>query len=237
MNRLRVPSPEQHRRLLANLDRAVAAGLPVEIFCVLHRDNATQIGDFADYLLGRFAGRVGLTPFPVRSEAGARFAALPTQRAGVDRLIEEHARLRTMLPPLPYLLALREVMFDGQTRRLPCVVPWLMLQCFEDGVVTPCPYSWLEALGDLAQRPEEVARHFGRTAGYRIRALAPPRAAFCRTCITDATPLSMCFAGKIDLAELVASRPILARPRARARLDELRARWPHRPATEAPWLA
>jgi MoaA/NifB/PqqE/SkfB family radical SAM enzyme len=227
MNRLRVASLDRHRRLLANLDRAVDAGLPVQIFCVLHRDNAADIADFADYLRERFAGEVSLVPFPVRGAAGARFAALPSQRAGLDRLIDE-PRHRAILPPPAYLLALREVMFAGGPRRLACAVPALMLQCFEDGVVTPCPYSWLEELGNLAHRPEEVAAAFGQTAGYRVRGQAPPRAPFCRSCITDAYPLSLFFAGAIDLATLLTNQPILSRPRARARLQELQQRWPER---------
>jgi MoaA/NifB/PqqE/SkfB family radical SAM enzyme len=237
MNRLRVSSRARHHVLLANLDRAVEAGLPVEIFCVLHRENSAEVADFADYLLGRFGGRVGLVPFPVRGEVAAHVAATPSQRRGVDRLVGEFPRYRSILPPLPYLLTLRELMFEPTPRRLACAVPSLMLQCFEDGVVTPCPYSWLEQLGNLALRPDQVAERFGATAGYRIRASVPPRAPFCRRCITDAYPLSLYVAGEIDLATLVANQPILARPRARARLAELRVQRtrPSPADPEAPW--
>ena len=225
MNRLRVPSQRLHRALLSNLDRAVAFGIPLEVFCVLHACNADYIADFADYLLERFNGTVGLTPFPVRGSEAANLAPGPEQDVGIDRLIAYFDHYRAILPPLVYLRHLKQIAFERRPRQTQCFVPLVMLQCFEDGAVTPCPYSWVEETGNLANCPQDVANGFGNTAGYRIRRQNPPRAAFCRSCITDAYPLSLFFNHDIGFTDLSHNRPIFGRPRAQARLLELLARF------------
>ena len=225
MNQLRVASPQHHACLLRNLDEAVHAGLPVEIFCVVHRYNAAALAEFADFLLQRFDGAVGLTPFPVRGAVGMRFVPDAGQDIGLVRLMEEFDRYGQILPAKAYLLAMHEIVFKRQPRQLGCVIPRIMLQSFHDGRVTPCPYSWLEEIGSLANDPDRLAAIFGKTAGYRVRGMNPPRASFCRSCVTDSYPLSLFFAHQITLHELCHNRPILGRPRAKARLLDLQQRF------------
>lgn len=225
MNRPRLPSRNQHQALLGNLDRVAAFGIPLEVFCVLHACNADCLADFADYLLDRFNGTVGLTPFPVRGSEAASLAPRPEQQVGIDRLIADFDHYRPILPPLVYLRHLKQIVFERQPRRIRCFVPLVMLQSFEHGAVTPCPYSWVEEIGNLAICPRDVANRFGKTAGYRIRRQEPPRAAFCQSCITDAYALSLFFNHDIDFTDLSHNRPIFGRPRAQARLFELLARF------------
>ncbi len=227
MNRLRLRSQPEHDTLMQNLRRADGAGLPVEIFCVLHRHNIERIDSFGDYLLREFDGRVGLTPYPVRGVTSPKFAPEPSQQLGLARMIEAFERYEAILPPRPYMVDLYDRMFPNRARAVRCVVPWIMLQSFDSGRVTPCPYSWVEDLGSLASSDEARATGaaFGSTPGYRVRAAVPPRAFFCRHCITDGYVYSLFFDNQVTLRDLCHNRPILARPRAHARLAQLKHAW------------
>jgi len=227
MNQYRVRSQSIHRKLISNLDRVVNEGIYVEIYCVLNNKNTPVIDEFADFLLDKYNGDVGLTPFPVRHHAAPKYGPQPDQLEGIKRLIDNFEHYKKIVPSLAYLTDLYDFISTSAKRKIRCLTPFLMFQSFHNGTVTPCPYAWFDKVGNISQNPEEVVSNYGNTRTYDFLTTDPPRAPFCKSCFTDTHALALYYNGVIELDDLICSRPILQRPKARQRLLELKELFTH----------
>lgn len=222
MNSYRVKSVGLHNKLMSSLDKMVKEGIYVEIYCVLNNRNTPIIHKFADFLLETYNGQVGLTPFPVRHHAAEKYGPKQEQVGGLEFLIENFDHYKHIVPPLEYLKDLSSFIFTSSKRKLRCLTPFLMFQSFDNGTVTPCPYAWFDKLGNISQEPDAVVQNYGSTRTYDFLTTDPPRSPFCKTCFTDTHALALYYNGIITIDELVCSRPILQRPKAKQRLIDLK---------------
>jgi MoaA/NifB/PqqE/SkfB family radical SAM enzyme len=222
MNSLRVKDKKQHQLILHNIETTVQYGFNVEIYCVLHKKNVASIIEFADYIMQTYAGKVILTVFPVRHKAAEIFGADKTQLNSMHEMIAVYDRFESILPPRRYLTDLLMYMSGMATIKNRCYCPFIMMQSIDDGSVTPCPYSWIEKIGNVLSSPEELVRQFGVSASYHLRTMEKRRTSFCKNCFTDAYNYSLFFNDAISLHELVYNKIELQRPLALKRLSQFK---------------
>ncbi len=212
LNKLRTRCNKQLSQILSNLDELVERGFHTEIFCVLSSQNTAGLPEFCRFLIEKYDGKVGLTCFPVRHSIGAGFLPSLKQLKGLQEVIDHYAYYYESLPPLVYLEDIYTFMATKKRRQLPCHVPYIMMQTFDSGDVTPCPYNWAVNLGNLITDANEVLSNYATHSTYHMRTTRPPWAPFCRYCFTDANILSLYFEDEISMEELNWNRPIYALP-------------------------
>lgn len=222
-NRERTPHAKWAQRIIDGVTAAVAAGVPVEIYCVLNRSNVEAVHDFAAWIaaLPRRAD-VRLLPFPVRGDAAATYLFAPTQLGSLERLVREHARFAEILPPRAYLERLL-VMARGAARTHRCRIPLSFLQTFDDGVVAACSNCWATSLGNVLA-DDGAFEAVGEANIHRLFLRTPPRVSFCRGCFTPFDVVNVYLDGECSLDEL-ARMDLYGSPAVRARLAAMRAAW------------
>ncbi len=222
-NRERTPHAKWAQRIIDGVTAAVAAGVPVEIYCVLNRSNVEAVHDFAAWIaaLPRRAD-VRLLPFPVRGDAAATYLFEPTQLGSLERLVREHARFAEILPPRAYLERLLR-MAQGAARTHRCRIPLSFLQTFDDGVVAACSNCWATSLGNVLA-DEGAFEAVGAANIHRLFLRTPPRVSFCRGCFTPFDVVNVYLDGACSLDEL-SCMDLYGSPAVRVRLAAMRAAW------------
>jgi MoaA/NifB/PqqE/SkfB family radical SAM enzyme len=185
LNGYRVKKQVIQDRLLTNLDRTIRAGIPTEVGSVLTDRNIGSYHTFLDYML-QYEGKVTIYPFPVRGEV--KKGMWPTTSAievFVKEVVEKYDKYAGILAPKPFLEELCYLLLEGQ-RRMRCHVPAVMIQSFDDGLITPCPNCWATELGNvLEEKATDVIGRFGKDRIYSIFLWPKPRLPFCKQCYTS----------------------------------------------------
>ena len=223
MNRLRTRSDRLHDRLLTNIDSIAANHFPLEIYCVITKQNVEELPSFLDYLSCKFGSAVCLIPFPARHASGEPFLPEKHQLWTFEKILADYDKYRDILPSDRYLKLIYDHLLNNEKRSIRCYVPFIMMQSFEDGSVTPCPYNWVQQSGNLVSDPVSLCGSYGVSTMYHMRTTKQPWAPFCKTCHTDSILFSLYFDGAISLHELVRNRPVLQSQPVRKRLKTLEA--------------
>jgi MoaA/NifB/PqqE/SkfB family radical SAM enzyme len=213
LNGYRTDKEWVQERLNTNLNRTVKAGIPTEVGSVLTDRNIGRYRSFLDYLL-RYEGNIMVFPFPVRGNVKQKmWPARAEIDAFVDTVIGDYDRYAGILAPRPFLEELCFLLTEGH-RRMRCHVPAVMIQSFDDGVLTPCPNCWATQLGNLAEEePQEVIDRVGKDRIYKVFLWPTPRFPFCRQCFTSFDMVNLYINGNIDDRE-IAQNPLLRGSRA-----------------------
>ncbi|ALK08134.1 radical SAM protein [Blastochloris viridis] len=205
-NSFRVPRGDLHDKIIARIAAAIEAGLPLEVYAVVHSRSAQHLVAFAAWL-DRFGTELRFLPFPVRGPDSAHFACRPDQIGHVEALAAAFERFARILPPKAYLDRLVRFLHDGG-RSARCHLPRLVVSSFSDGTITACPNIWFSELGNAAGDGWQAAlARVGRAPLYRALLAPRPRLAACRGCFTPWDLLSLYFDDDISLDELCASPP------------------------------
>jgi MoaA/NifB/PqqE/SkfB family radical SAM enzyme len=220
MNGYRARNEVIHNKILKNLDAVVEKGIPVELNCVVHDRNANKLDEFVKYLLEKYGDKVVLMPFPIRNNAKKLFGASKNNINGLNKLIDNYDIYKSIVPPLKYLICLRDFISGDSINSIRCYTPFFVLQSFENGITTPCPLMWSENLGNILEEKEMLLDQFGTSGSFHLRTLDPPRLPDCKHCFTDIYVYSLFFNDLISLDELLVCRPLYARPKAKKRLVE-----------------
>ncbi len=220
-NSYRVSSETYHNRLLSNISKILAYGLPVEIYSVLTNRNISQMKEFAFWLM-RFENAPLYFPFPIRGPEIEQFKVRPDQVNFLKAFIDSYDLFETILPPKPYFAHLLDFYQTG-TRRLQCHLPRLVLSSFNDGVLTACPNIWFNDMGNmLSDDWEDVVSKVGEKGLYRLLLAPSPRLDACKSCYSPWDLLSLYFNDAISLAALCKS-PTYAPLKIRHRIQEEKA--------------
>ncbi len=221
MNGYRARAEKMQTKILQNLELMVKKGFEVEINCVVHRRNSMNLNLFAEYLIDKYSDKVILMPFPVRHNSKQFYGADPSQLKGIELLIENYHDYKAIIPPKKYLGDMYEFISNKSLNTIRCFTPYFVLQSFETGISTPCPLSWGENIGNIVTDKDGIEDNYGNSASYDLRTLDPPRLINCKNCFTDIYVYSLYFNHLISLEEIIHCRPLLKRPKAKARILEL----------------
>lgn len=221
MNGYRTRVPAIHDRLIKNLARVIAAGLPLEVGSVLTNRNTANWNTFLEYLL-QFEGQVTAFPFPVRGEVARKMGPTTSDVASfVSTTVGRYDKYAGVLVPKPYINELATMLTNGR-RTLRCHVPAVMIQSFDDGVLTPCPNCWATEMGNVIKEPpEEVFDRFGKGSMYTVFLWPKPRLEFCRGCWTAFDVINLYINDRMSEQELL-RLPLYRRPETLKRLREAR---------------
>jgi molybdenum cofactor biosynthesis enzyme MoaA len=204
--------------ILEQLDRAVAAGIPIEMQSVLTDANAGGQLEFCEFLRDRYGDRVTLYFFPVRGLSAERIGVDPGPV--LDELAERYDELAAVLPPRAYVEHAARFMRDGR-RSLPCFVTATMAQLFNTGNVSACPHAWIEPITNVLERPGSLGEQAAVHRHYDLFMQERPRFPFCRHCATPSDVINLYFLGEIDDHE-ISSCPLYSGSESLRRLRRLR---------------
>jgi MoaA/NifB/PqqE/SkfB family radical SAM enzyme len=223
LNRARTPVTRWAERIIEGVFAAIDAGIPVEIYTVLTRDNAPALHEFAEHVFSlRRPSDVRLLPFPVRGEVGKAEAPTRDQLPALASILGDFERLQPILPPKRYLERLYGF-WEGRVRTWRCRVPLAYQQTFDDGVVASCSNCWASPLGNILEDPS-VFDQVGSATIHRLFLRDPPRFPFCRTCFTPFDVVNVYLDGECTLEEL-SRMDLYSSPGVRTRLAEMRRAW------------
>lgn len=220
MNGYRARNEIVHNKILKNLDLIVENGLQVELNCVVHNRNAGRLDEFAGFLKSKYGNCVVLMPFPIRNNAKKLYGASKDEISGLNKLIEKHEDFKEILPPVKYLINMRDFITENSINTIRCYTPFFVLQSFENGITTPCPLKWSENLSNIIHEKDTLLEKFGTSSSFHVRTVDPPRLPDCKSCFTDIYIYSMFFNDLISLEELLVCRPLYSRLKAKKRLLE-----------------
>lgn len=222
LNGYRVANQRVQDTLMRNLDATIRSGIPTEVGSVLTKRNMRTYSTFLDYMLA-YEDRVTIYPFPVRGNVkGDMWPEMDDIESFVESVVGKYEKYAGILPPKPFLDELCFLLLNGY-RRLRCHVPAVMVQSFDDGVITPCPNCWATQLGDIRQEdPEEVMERFGKDKIYNVFLWPVPRLPFCKQCYTSFDIVNLYINGYLS-DEDVLKNPLLGKPLAFERLSHTKS--------------
>lgn len=231
LNGYRVKNQKVQDRLLENLDRTIKAGIPTEVGSVLTDRNIANYHTFLDYMM-QYEGQVMIFPFPVRGEV--KKGMWPDDAAidsFIKNVLDRYDHYQGILAPKPFLEELCFLLREGY-RRMRCHVPSVMVQSFDDGVISPCPNCWATQLGNVEETdPVEVFDRMGKDRIYTVFQWPKPRLPFCRQCYTSFDVVNLYINGYIDDTD-IARIQLYNRPVTFQRLREAKAQRMEVMATE-----
>ena len=221
-NRYRCPDLLAHRAVIRNIRLLCTLGRPVEVNMVLTNANTGML--LEELRAMRDLGRVLVAPRPVRGRAALDLCPTRAQVREVDALIDAYESLADSLPPLPYLVRLREILLGGRQEGTPCLVPWIVAGVELRGNLKFCTTS------DNSLPSEPLAFEYTSGSGYGAlrtlycHATAMRLPEYCRRCITQYEILGLYVEGAVSEDELK-RYPATWGPLAEHRLGVLRKAW------------
>lgn len=219
-NYYRLKSARLQEKVLQNIEKIIARGIPLEINCVLTDRNTAIIGSFAEYL-ARYDRGVKLFPFPVRGQAAHRFWPGPAELKGIEELLANYSRWQAILPPRVYLEELLNFLQTGR-RGIGCSLPLLAVGSFDDGTITPCPNMWLADFGNLLQENAlEVVEQIGRDKIYSVLVSKQAKLPVCKGCFTPWEMLNLFMEDRLSIEELMET-PLYSSPEVAAALQQFK---------------
>lgn len=221
MNFCRVKTEKQNQRLLNILDMLVKNDITTEIYCVLSKVNIDYLPSFVEYLIDKYGNKVHLALFPVRQGAAKHFLPDVEKLDGLEKVVYNYDKYKSILPPLPYLVEIYDYL-KTRRRKSRCYVPLTMFQDFDDGIVTPCPNCWTVNIGNFNSDVNNVIGNIGKHKIYELMTAQPPLTSFCQKCYTDYHLFNLYFDNKITLDEMCETRPLLQGQRVRERFIQLK---------------
>ncbi|MFF2908917.1 radical SAM protein [Paenibacillus sp. NPDC057934] len=221
LNGYRVKKQAIQDRLLDNLDRIIQSGIPTEVGSVLTDRNIGKYHTFLDYML-KYEGKVTIYPFPVRGQI--KQGMWPTNseiETFIKEVVDKYDKYAGILAPKPFFDELCHLLIEGQ-RRMRCHVPAVMVQSFDDGLLTPCPNCWATELGNvLKEDPFDVIDRFGKDRMYSVFLWPSPRLPFCKQCFTSFDIINFYVNGFISDEDIL-NIPLYSRPLTWERLRQLK---------------
>lgn len=200
MNRYRNQDERVQERLCDMLRACHSLDIPVEINCVLTNANLHMLHRFAEFL--QPYTNVLLLPYPVRGPLREPFYPGVEQLEGLYRLLDRFDDYRSILPPRAYLMELEYFLVNG-INRLPCSIPSIIYQIFDDGDLTPCPNIWFKKLGNVIQdSSQEVLKKLNHDPIYHLMQRKSRILTECKMCFTPWEILNLFLIGKISMEEL-----------------------------------
>lgn len=201
LNRYRSSSTKVLQRIKENIRKCCVAGLNTEINCVLTDTNIEGIYSFAEYL-SRYENVLFL-PYPVRGPYIDKFIPAKTQLGELKRLIEDYTRFQCILPPRMYFEELYRYLQTGIIGS-PCLVPQMILQSFDDGIISPCPNVWFISLGNMLKEEAQTIGKIERGQLPKIVMKRRSRVKECTNCFTPWEIINLYLRNKISDGELSA---------------------------------
>ncbi len=218
-NSYRSETSAHHEKVMGRIFRALDAGIPGEIYCVLNDRSMDWLEDTLRSLR-HYADHVVVCPFPVRGPDRERFYPREGQEEVLSRILQAWDEYSQILPPRAYLMRLIRF-FEDRERRFRCHLPRFVFTSFDDGNLTSCPNIWFNKLGNvLEDAPAEAMDRIGETPFYELLLADKPRVEACKTCFTPWDTLSMYMDKEISLDELCRS-PMYSAPASRVKIQEI----------------
>ncbi|MHC1683110.1 MAG: HAD-IA family hydrolase [Clostridiaceae bacterium] len=185
--------------ILANIDKVVSLGIPLEINCVLTDKNTLIIDQFAEYLL-KYDNGVMLFPFPIRGVEKDQFYPSKEHLNGLEKIINNYERYKKIIAPKVYLEYLLKFLQTGK-REFSCNLPGLSIGTFEDGSVTPCANYWFKSVANILKNEKQL-NIIGEHKLYKMLLVAKNKFSECSKCFTPWETLNLYIEGKLSLDEL-----------------------------------
>jgi MoaA/NifB/PqqE/SkfB family radical SAM enzyme len=218
-NSYRSETEDQHQKIMTRIFRALDAGIPTEIYCVLNDRSLPEFEETLSQLM-RFKDHVVVCPFPVRGPDRNQFYPKAGQERVLTRIMDSWEKFSEILPPKAYLARLIRFFKDGE-RQFRCHLPRFAFTSFDDGHLTSCPNIWFNKLGNVLEGdPSNATGNLGETPFYELLLAEKPRVDACKRCFTPWDMLSMYMDKEITLDELCQS-PMYSAPESRVRIQEI----------------
>lgn len=221
MNKNRIKNEVMNKKLMDNLKMLVDNDITTEVYCVVSKTNIDYIPDFIEYLLENFGSKVHLVLFPVRQSAAALYMPEPDKLQGIEAVLNNYDKYKSILPPIQYLQEMYDYMKTG-IRKSRCYVPLVMFQNFDDGIITPCPNCWTTKLGNIVENTNEVISRIGSDNVYNLMTNNPPITKFCQKCFADYHLFNLYFNDIVEMEDLARTRPLLQGDKVQERLREIK---------------
>lgn len=170
-NRARTPNGLITQKVLENIERITAKGMPVEINCVLTTHNTGRFDVVLDSL--KNMGDIMVVPRPVRGAGRRLLDFSPEQLAEFRQVVlDRYDEYAAILPPKPYLERLVGMMENGY-RSNHCYVPFFVQGVDNYGNAETCSCgSTMPLLGNILEDAGEVfdthraAKNYDPTGDY-----------------------------------------------------------------------
>lgn len=198
-NRYRSSSEVTLNQIKNAIKKCSQAGINIEINCVLTDINIEGLYSFAEYLCK--LEHVLFLPYPVRGPLAKHYLPHKSQLSDFRKLIEDYERFYRILPPKAYLQELLEYLETGIIS-CSCLIPNVMLQSFDDGIVTPCPNIWFMSLGNILDSTKDVDNGLRRGQLSNIVRRKRSKLKECTNCFTPWELVNLYLKHKISDEEL-----------------------------------
>jgi MoaA/NifB/PqqE/SkfB family radical SAM enzyme len=221
MNKCRFRAEAAFKNVLNNLELLDKYNIDTEIYCVLSKVNIEYIESFCKYIKDKFGDKIQIIPFPVRLLGAKKFSPSPEQLQSLKNIIDNYNSYAAILPPRKYMEEMYDFIIDHE-RKTRCLVPKIMSQFFDDGVITPCPNCWTVNIGNIIDNMEAVKKNLNKHPMYRLMTSDIPQTLFCKQCFTDYHVYNLYLNNEITLEELIGNRKMLQGEAVIGRLEELK---------------
>jgi MoaA/NifB/PqqE/SkfB family radical SAM enzyme len=199
LNSNRVQNPQLQKKLCDIVELTCQLNLPLEINCVITNTNCLGLEDFACYL-NKYPN-VLLLPYPIRGQNREKFWPSQNDLNGLSQLILNYDKYRKILPPIKYLEKLYSFYLQDEILDR-CWIAKIMVQSFDDGILTPCPNVWYKSLGNVLDNPLEVERSIQEDKFYQIIKRHGRAIKQCRECFTPWEIVNLYLNHEIELSDL-----------------------------------
>ena len=199
-NALRTPSAQVHARIIANVIGLVEAHVPVEINCVLTRQNMPGIEAFLDWIVDlrdQHDACIKLVPLPLRAlktNDNQRFQLDARQiEKAWQVFVDQHDARRIVLPPARYLEHVHAFL-QSHHRTVPCKHTRHSLIVGKDNAILPCGCGPALACGSI----------FHGGLDRRLDSLRQYPTAYCKECFTHSDMINLYLDGQVTIGEIAA---------------------------------
>lgn len=199
LNRYRTSSIQMLQRIKENIRKCCLSGINTEINCVLTDTNIEGIYSFAEYL-SQYDNLLFL-PYPVRGPYMDKFIPEKTQLGELKQLIKDYTQFDKILPPKVYLEELYQYLQTGIIES-ECMIPQVILQSFDDGIVSPCPNIWFISLGNILKEEAQTVDMIEKRQLPKIVKKRRGRVKKCTNCFTPWEIINLYFRNRVSDEEL-----------------------------------
>lgn len=201
LNSYRTTNPYTLKEILNNIDTAAKMGFYVEIGTVLNNMNTSNYLEFVKYIHENCSGHIKMYPFPVRGKIAETLFPKEKDVECFKTVIDQYKTFSNVLAPKAYLLEVYEIL-TKRKRTQQCFMPFVSIQLFDDGSLSPCPNSWSVNMANVLN-DRDVKFKILNEKIYRLFLQKRPRIKSCRDCYTSMDIVNLYLLGKIKDEELL----------------------------------
>ncbi|ANU78224.2 radical SAM protein [Blautia pseudococcoides] len=219
-NQFRIGNKRANDKLLANLELAYSYGFEIEVGSVLTNVNTGSYLSFLEYLQ-RYCGKIKAYPFPIRGKIREKYFPYQHQIEQFETILKRYSEFQNVLPSPKYIEEVINVL--RQKRELPCVIPKVMIQLFDNGDIVPCPNCWTNKIGNiLNDAPNTIVKNMSNDKIYKLFLKDKPRLPYCHSCMTSLDIINLYFSNHMSFQDIV-QLPLYANPEIQLILKEFKS--------------